>query len=301
MKRKSYLFLLLTLVVLFSGCLKDNAYKGTQNWTRKAEFYEGEFRYQSTTFALGTNGYLGLGEVEGRVYSDVWAYNAESDTWQRKNDFPGLKRYGAVSFVIGTKAYVGLGYSAAESRNLTDFWEYDYLNDEWTEVASVDEPSMLYNGAFAIANKGYVVKDGEILVYDPQTNYWNVKQEYESVGESGIVFAFSIKGKGYFGGLEKAYEYDPTTNELKEISTYPFLSYVTYYRLINFAHGNYGYILDSRLLSSYNPQTDQWESVTQAPFYNSMGYCISQNRLFFVFCNNTEGSAKTVWEYTPEN
>ncbi|MDR0969216.1 MAG: hypothetical protein LBM67_01595 [Lentimicrobiaceae bacterium] len=295
MKNRFRLFLLLTLFILFSGCLKENAYKG--NWTRKAEFYDGEFRYQATSFALAQKGYLGLGEVEGRVYSDFWEYDPETDKWQRKKDFPGLKRYGAVSFVIGNNAYVGLGYSAAESRNLTDFWKYDCLSDEWTEVTSVDVPSMLYNGAFAIANKGYVVKDGEILVYEPQTNSWTVKREYEPVGASGIVFAFSIKGKGYFGGLDKAYEYNPTTNELTEIASFPFSSSTTYYKLINFAQGNYGYVLDSRTLFSYNPATNTWKTASLAPFYNSMGYCVADNRIFFVFCNNPEGTAKAVWEY----
>ena len=101
-------------------------------WTKLS--YPSELLYSSAiSFVAGNTIYLVGGlDTYGSHKSEVWAYNTESNTWARKNDFPGGARRQGVGFSIEDKYYIGLGMN--ESLVYKDIWRYDVQNDLWERM-----------------------------------------------------------------------------------------------------------------------------------------------------------------------
>ncbi|TFH35646.1 MAG: hypothetical protein E4G95_06650, partial [Bacteroidia bacterium] len=57
-------------------------------WSEKAKF-PGDARYSGIGFAIGSNGYYGLGKNGTTAYNDLWQYYPGSDTWVLTTSFPG--------------------------------------------------------------------------------------------------------------------------------------------------------------------------------------------------------------------
>ena len=95
--------------------------------------------YSYVSFAINGKGYLGLGfgQDENDDYVNLrrlYEYNPITNTWLRKTDFPGAPRSNGVAFVIGKYAYFGMGNM--RGKWMKDFWRYDPVQDEWTQVDS---------------------------------------------------------------------------------------------------------------------------------------------------------------------
>ena len=83
---------------------------------------------QGIGFTDGNKGYVCLGkDHQGVGTRELWAYDPASDSWGRKQDFPGSHRNGAVVFVLEGRAYVGTGAGTSPS-------EYGYLDDWWIYI-----------------------------------------------------------------------------------------------------------------------------------------------------------------------
>lgn len=77
------------------------------------------------------------------------------DTWTEKAAFVGgAGRFAAVGFSIGTKGYIGTGFTDTSVTN--DFWEYDTVNDTWTQMANFSGGARYRAVGFSIGTKGYV-------------------------------------------------------------------------------------------------------------------------------------------------
>ncbi|GAE83597.1 gll3207 protein [Bacteroides reticulotermitis JCM 10512] len=57
--------------------------------------------------------------------------------WNRRSDFDGLARNDAAGFTIGNKGYISGGYRGSKYSRLNDCWEYDIVNDYWTQCADM--------------------------------------------------------------------------------------------------------------------------------------------------------------------
>jgi N-acetylneuraminic acid mutarotase len=44
-------------------------------------------------------------------YQDFWRYSPSTNTWTKREDFPGYKRDDALGFTINGMGYMGLGYN----------------------------------------------------------------------------------------------------------------------------------------------------------------------------------------------
>ena len=80
--------------------------------------------------------YLGLGFNGGYnnstgYLSDWWRYDADSDTWQRLNDYPANTTARAISLVGDGELYVGYGFCWTYER---DMYRYDIANDKWNFI-----------------------------------------------------------------------------------------------------------------------------------------------------------------------
>lgn len=69
----------------------------------------------------------------GVVNKSVWEFNTVTDTWTRKNDFPGSPKHSPVFFSIGKFGYYGCGRSF-DAEQYKDMWRYDPSNDKWIRI-----------------------------------------------------------------------------------------------------------------------------------------------------------------------
>ena len=70
----------------------DSLYSG---WRSKTGMFK--VRSGHVAFAIGGKGYISTGvtgnvQTDGEYLNDLWEYDAETDTWSQKADFPGVGR-----------------------------------------------------------------------------------------------------------------------------------------------------------------------------------------------------------------
>ncbi len=176
-------------------------------WTTKAS-YPGVPIYGAVGFAIGTNGYFGIGNGgtrNGPCYTDFYQYDAITDSWSQKNNFPGPARYGTYGISLNGKAYVGFGVDDANNIYYNDWWQYDPLSDSWTAEANLPVGSREYISGFCIIGKIYVGVGGyqgtalnDFYEYDTNLNSWGKKANYGG-GYRWADAGFAIGDTGYFG------------------------------------------------------------------------------------------------------
>lgn len=82
--------LLLLLAFGFTAC--DNEIEQPIQWTRLADF-PGTPRASANAFSIGHKAYVCFGRSgpSTGLLKDVWEYDAITDTWTQKADFPGKR------------------------------------------------------------------------------------------------------------------------------------------------------------------------------------------------------------------
>lgn len=102
------------------------------SWTELNTSASGLYVHNSS-FTIGDSIYFICGvetSYSNLAKSEVWCYNTITNTWSRKNDFPGGPRYVGTGFSINGKGYFGLGQKD-QSTVYKDFWSYDPVTDTW--------------------------------------------------------------------------------------------------------------------------------------------------------------------------
>lgn len=200
---------------------------GFSQWVQKENF-PGIERSGAIGFSIGSNGYFGLGRyslIPYVYYTDFWEYKPADNTWTQRADFPALGRMSTVGFSIGSKGYVcgGIGGQPGNLVWYSDLWEYDHVNDTWTQKA--DFPGTVRSGAvgFSIGLKGYLgtgTASNDFWEYNPENDTWTQKADFPGEPRDFAV-GFSNGNKGFIGTGEKAitqdflkdfWEYDPNSN-----------------------------------------------------------------------------------------
>ena len=198
----------------------------TNSWTQRADFGGGD-RENAVGFNVGNKGYIGTGYTDDGApayYQDFWEYDPTTNSWTKKQDFPGTPRHEAVGFSIGDKGYLGTGQNTGAEK---DFWEYDPAIDNWKKRKGFEGDARYSAVGFSIGLKGYIgtgTKSNDLFTdfweYDPENNAWTEKAylppyNYKREGAVG----FSIGNKGYVGTGITGYgyhrdilEYDPDLN-----------------------------------------------------------------------------------------
>lgn len=178
-------------------------------WSQKAPF-PGPARYGAAAFAIGQNGYYGLGNIgssTGPFVNDFYEYNAISDTWTQKASFPGIARYGVCGIGTSTAGYAGFGFenNGATSAFFYDWWEYSPLSNSWTQKSNLPAAARSYPGVFCLndiiyAGTGNIGASAasDFFKYDPAINQWQPLANFPGGGR-WLVSSLSIGNAGYFG------------------------------------------------------------------------------------------------------
>ncbi len=242
-------------------------------WTQKADFL-GIPRQWAIGFSILNKGYAGLG-YSGSVpfLEDFWEYDPAINTWSQKANFGGGKRAAAMTFSLGNKGYV-FGGGAYDSlfHTLNDFWEYDPILDNWTQLTNLPAISRESGAAFGLAGKGYVgigidtsgfVSD--FWEYDLVSASWTQKANFPGGVRTDPAY-FTIGNYGYVGIGELPvspfvandfWQYDPSQNQWIQKLNF---AGIRRDEASFFSIGNKGYIgLGTRDAPPSNQYIDFWE------------------------------------------
>jgi hypothetical protein len=309
------------LTLLLFACFDISS----QNIWNKRAAVGGSKRERGISFAIGSRGYIGLGQDSlNLMLSDFWEYDPGTNSWTQKANFTGGGRREAVGFSIGNKGYVGTGIDNAVApfgTKLSDFYEYNPATNLWTLKAPYPGNfggGIYYATGWGTASKGYICcgKAGtayyinELWEFDPALNSWTGKAPYPGGNRIGGA-AFAIGNIGYYGlGNDEAafkndfYKFNPATNTWTAI--YPFPGSGRY-SCSSFVINGKGYVMfgfDGGYkdeLWQYDPVYDYWFS--KAPL---AGGARREGAAFAIGGKGYAGVGKGIsgkrrdfWEYYP--
>jgi N-acetylneuraminic acid mutarotase len=252
-------------------------------WTQMADLadFGGVARNSASAFAIGTNGYIGLGFDGNDYLKDFWQYNSVANTWTRKADFGGTARYQAIGFALDGKGYMGTGY---DDNYLNDIYRYDPTGDTWTQTQDIKDKKRVNAAAFVYNDEAYVVggsNNGSMVysfckfnastqtwtaladIYDAtdqgfDDNYDNLAREYPCVfviaSKEGPLKAYMTCGSRSGTLLKDTWVYDFDTDRWKTTSEFEGTSRV---EAVSLTVNGRGLILTGRYSSSRFD--DVWE------------------------------------------
>ena len=145
-----------------------------------------------------------------------------------------LKRSSPVYFTNANKAYLGFG-TDANSNSYSDFWEFDPVNQIWTQLASnINLPAEATTN-FVINTKAYIIGGRNLsgakktnCIYDFQTNNWSTGApiptaigKYDANSFSDGTFGYILGGTDAVNIHSDFYKYDPQTDSWTTLNNYP--------------------------------------------------------------------------------
>jgi N-acetylneuraminic acid mutarotase len=200
-------------LVIDNYCWQYN--QPTDTWTQRKNIPT-DRRDLGTAIAINGKGYVGLGwDVDASIntptfLNDWWQYDPATDSWIKKNNFPGGKRQGAGGFAVDGKGYVCAGQKLSGGYPI-DCWQYDPNTDSWLQKANPPGTSPILNsvGLNATVNGGidygFIVsgQPGGCLQYNPALNTWGTLPDVPGGGRSyfaGFMINRSLCIAGGTGG-----------------------------------------------------------------------------------------------------
>lgn len=309
----------------------------TGEWYQEASIDAGN-RSRPVVFTIGDSLYIatGFNGNNNKVFlRDLWVYNAEVTTWEKRQDLPveAQARSAAVAFSVNGKGYLGLGYDG--TNYLKDFWAYDPQTNSWSRVADFKGAARAGAIAFNIDNKGYVgtgnddnMSYKDFYQYDDVNDAWIAKPAVPKI-ERTNAFSFVIDGKAYVGGginngtlVEDMYEFDPTAgsgatglwtakNDLKDDKIDTDINDKGYTigreQAVSFVVNGKAYVVCGKRFGivnsenwEYNPSTDTWKKMNAfegAPRYGGVGFTLGSRGYLGA---GTNGSyLNDLWSYDP--
>jgi len=167
---------LLTTQVGYNDLYQFNA--DSRRWTKIATPNDFEARYQATAFSLNGNGYVVGGyPFNTNELNDVWQYNPNENSWEKKNNSP-VNFSGGIGISGNNRAFVGFGDAADSNRTL---WEYISTTDSWNKFAQLpDKATRIFSGAI-VQNNIYVVDgNNNIWALNMSDTTWTQKSSLPS-------------------------------------------------------------------------------------------------------------------------
>lgn len=173
---------------------------------------DGLDRASATTFSIGNQGYICLGQGETNPYfKDLWEYDWDTQSWSQKADFIGSARRQAISFTIDGIAYVGTGQDATGL--LKDFYKFDKTTNTWTQLNDFSGTARRQAIGFSMGSNGYLgtgddgVLKNDFWMYVPTSDTWIQKANFPGTPRAGAT-AWGIFPTGFIAtGEDNNFEY----------------------------------------------------------------------------------------------
>jgi hypothetical protein len=231
-------------------------YSLTDNtWFRVADF-PGPMghRYSMVCFAIGSKGYLGLGDDNYPATSkDFWEFDPAQNKWTQLKDYPGDRAVSQCSFVLNGKGYVGTGFDLISSATTNDFYCYTPGTDSWLRIAELPGDKIMGATTFVLNNKAYLVGGAsmassvkKLWMYDDVANSWTPKTDFP--GDATINMAsFALNSTAFCGmgvisgnehGTGTMWSYNATNNTWKSVASFTGTIRISY---VDGTVGQFGY------------------------------------------------------------
>jgi len=213
---------------------------------------------------------------------------------------------------------MGTGYDGTNV--LKDFWEYDPLNDTWTQIADFGGTARRGAVAFTLNGKAYVGTGSEqkdFWAYDPALDSWTPVEDFGGVGRSFAV-AFTVNGKAYVGTgndfyapyLDDFWEYDPVADSWTQVADFSagprtdasaFTLNGKGYVGTGIYYDGYSFTYYYDDFYEYDPVADSWTQIASITGKRVGGVAFTMNGMGYVGAgyNNYGAYLKDFWEYDP--
>jgi N-acetylneuraminic acid mutarotase len=146
-------------------------------WARIADF-PGKTQKFATTLTVRKKAYFGIGwtgDGSGTTTHDIWEYDPLKDSWQQKEDYPGISPSSVTGLVFSNE---DRGYVAStmdpDTLQAGRVWEFNPEKDSWRQVQHFPNRNHLNSTAFTIGGKTYAVggfwtiHSRQVWVFDPK-------------------------------------------------------------------------------------------------------------------------------------
>lgn len=244
--------------------------------------------------------------------------------WEEKASLPGAARHHPVTFALDGKGYVVTG--GTNSGRLRDFYQYDPIEDSWTQLRDFPGGSRSFAYGTTYEGKAYMgfgtQSQGNNFnglndwwSYDPVTNIWEPLADCRCTGRAhpamvavaGKVFV-GMGNDGFGADLNDWWEYDIATDEWTQkpdlpasVRHHPFYFAIDDYAYVGFGHHSVDIFND---MYRYDPATEEWERMADLPAegrvagtqfsYGGHGYLLSGDGDDHSFMDTGE-----FWQYDP--
>lgn len=129
----------------------------SDSWSVKATF-PGPNRHHPYYFAIGDYVYVGMGHRGPDIYNDLYRYDPSTDSWTQVQSLPSQGRVAGTQFSYNGKGYLLSGQGETHENLPTgEFWEYDPIADDWTQLSA-------HPGGGRWAPGSFIVNDGIYFV-----------------------------------------------------------------------------------------------------------------------------------------
>lgn len=235
-----------------------------------------------------------------------------TDTWRITGDFTGEVFVNDVNsmgtgFSIKGKGYIGgFGFRLQGTLSrIRDFWEYDPLNNTWTQKADFPGEERKSAVTFSVGNKGYIGmgensngKLKDFWEYDPVGDFWIRREDFGGAARSSAV-GFGIGSKAYVGTGEAIisnavlfmndfWEYDQESGRWSQKADfaggYKGNAFGLSTESKGYIGGGHNYIpSSSNAFYEYDPASDEWTQKANCPDFSVGVSAFSINAKAFVF------------------
>jgi N-acetylneuraminic acid mutarotase len=327
-----------SLLITTTECKRTKlSYTQNGNWINRSDF-PGLAVGEAVVFTVADKAYVGTGVDVSHPNSRsnaMYAFDPSGNGgWIQIADLPGVARNAAVGFSVAGMGYVATGYDGTQP--LSDCWQYDPVNNSWSQKASLNDGIKGYPRydavGFGIGNFGYVTTGyngstwlEDLWQYDPEKDEWIQRRGLGKKRSSASCMVFSDRAY-IFGGsnngklLSDGWVFDPT---LPDSLSWKQLNHITNYtndgfddgytnltrnNAVAFVIGSKGYLTTGNS-GTLNPNTweydfaaDSWQPKT--PFYGSsregaVGFNIA-NRGFITTGYSGNTGFDDTWEFQPD-
>jgi N-acetylneuraminic acid mutarotase len=270
-------------ILLIFILMGTNSHAQSYGWDSNV-YLPGLGRDDAVCFTLDEIVFVGTGNHGGFWESNVfYAYNTRSGLFQDVAAFPGVARQYARVEEIGFKAYLIAGIDEF-SNPLKDVWEYDLIEDKWTQkadfpganrwkAASFVIDNIIYYGTGRDLNKSF----NDFWKYDVFSDSWTQIGDIPFLPRDETI-GFSVYSSGYIGlGIDctgvlqsDIWKYDAFSNTWIMETDFPggprwyaISEVLNGHAFIGTGEDAAGNIYND--FWSYDPSTGQWEQAENLP------------------------------------
>lgn len=150
----------------------------TDTWSQGADLPAAP-RHHPYQFGIGEYVYAGFGHGNG-IFNDWYQYDPQNDSWTEVASLPAEGRVAGTQFSYNGKGYALSGEGESHSAmDEGEFWMYDPILDEWSQLPSHPGTSRWAPASFVIEDEVYLFNGTRYLLPSGSNTYIQEAFKYD--------------------------------------------------------------------------------------------------------------------------